>query len=97
MPGSASVPTLTRPATSPFERLGEAAERGRLRHDFARGGQELASRRGKGHPGASALEQGDAERLLERANLGGQGRLADVQPLGRPGQVTQFGDGCEAA
>ena len=97
MSGSASVPDADAPRHVALDRLGETAKRGGLGHDLAGRRQELASCGGQRHPGASALEQRDAERLLERPDLGGQRRLADVQPLGRPGQVTQFGDGCEAA
>ena len=97
MSGSASVPTLTRPDDVAVDRLREAAKGGGLRDDLAGGRKELAPRGGQRHSGASPLEQRDAERLLERADLGGKRRLADVQAFRCPGQVTQFGNGREAA
>ena len=49
------------------------------------------------HPARGAVEQRHPELVLERLDLGAQRRLADVQPLGGPGQVADLGDHREAA
>ena len=54
-----------------------------------RGGQELAARGGQHHAARHALEQRDAELVLERLDLRADRRLADVQPLGGAGQVAR--------
>ena len=46
---------------------------------------------------APPLEQGMAQPLLQLADLYGQGRLRQVQPLRRAGQVAIMGHGPEIA
>ena len=68
-----------------------------LGDDLLRDREQLPPGGGQGHPGAAALEQRHAERLLERPDLRRQRRLADVQLLGGPGQVAQLRHGGESA
>ena len=75
-----------------FHRAGLAVQRRRVGEDF--GGfrkQPLAGGRQR-HSRRTALEELHAELVLQRLDLGAERRLAQVQPLGRPGEVAEFGD-----
>ena len=45
------------------------------------------------HPAVAALEQGEAEEILQLAHLHAQGRLADVAALGGPAEMHLLGHG----
>ena len=80
-----------------FHRAGLAVQRGGVGEDLGRlREQPLAGRRER-HPGRAAFEQLHAELVLERLDLGAQRGLAQVQPLGGPGEMAGFGDGDKAA
>ena len=80
-----------------LDRARAAAQRLRGIEDLLGGGQELAARGRQHHAARDALEQRDAELVLERLDLRAHRGLADVQPLGGARQMTELGDGSEAA
>ena len=53
--------------------------------------QQLLAGGGEDHAARRALEQLQLELRLERLDLPAEGRLADVQALGGPGQMAEFG------
>ena len=66
--------------------LGLLQRAARLRHDLLAG-------LGEEHAALAALEQRDAEFLLEVLHGGGQARLADEAALGGLAEMARFGDG----
>ena len=58
---------------------------------FERERQQLPAGGGEDHAARRALEQLQFEMRLERLDLPAEGRLADVQALGSPGQMAEFG------
>jgi len=59
--------------------------------------EEGAAGVGQGDPAGAPLQQGGAEFLLERLDLGAQGRLAQVEALGGPAEISLLGDRHEVA
>ncbi len=79
------------------DRARMAAQRLRAGDDALGVGQELAPGRRQHHAARRPLEQRDAELVLQRLDLRADGRLADVQLLGGPRQLAEFGDRRKAA
>ena len=94
--GSDTVPTRTRPATSPLKALAWLRSTWAAATTFWASGQQAAPGRRQFHAAGEALEQRDAQFVLERLDLGAQRRLTDVKPVGCAGQVSQLGDRREA-
>ena len=67
------------------------------RATFSASGRSLRPAGRQHHAARDALEQRDAELVLQRLDLRADGRLADVQLLRGARQVTEFGDGGKAA
>ena len=80
-----------------LERAGAAAQRLRGVDHLFGGGQEPAAGGREHHAAGDALEQADAELVLERLDLGADGGLADMQALRGPGEVPELGDRGKAA
>ena len=59
--------------------------------------EKAAARRRQCHSTGRTLEKRHPELLLERLDVAGQRRLAQVQGLGRPGQMAELGDLDEGA
>ncbi len=72
-------------------------QRGRIRQDLGRFREQALAGGCQCHPGRAALEELYAKLVLERLDLRAQCRLAQVQPLGCAGEVTEFGDCRETA
>lgn len=53
--------------------------------------------RGQPHAAASAFEEGDADLVLQLADLAAEGGLGDTQATGGPGEVQFIGDADEVA
>src|SRR5439155_17555273 len=79
-----------------LERLRFGLEGLRGRENLARLVEQPPARRGQRHAGRFPLEQREVELILEGPDLRGKRRLADVQLLGRAGQMARFGDYGEA-
>ena len=68
------------------------------RDDDLRGlGKQSLPGRCKRHAAWRPFEQGDAELVFQRLDLGRQSRLTDMQLFRSAGQMAQFSDGGEAA
>ncbi|CAM2188013.1 conserved hypothetical protein [Burkholderia orbicola] len=65
--------------------------------DVPRVAQEAFAGRGQAHLPAAALEQRDAERVLEQLDLPAERRLGHEEPPGRAAEMQFFGDRDEAA
>lgn len=95
--GSESVPTprFARHAALEGPRLG--LERLACGENLACLGQQALASGGQRHARRGSLKQRQVEFVFERLDLGGQRRLADVQLLGRAGQMARFGNGGETS
>src|SRR5262245_20050050 len=80
-----------------LDRPDPAVERGGVLEQLRGPGEELLAAARQRHPGRIAREELDAELVLERLDLRGQRGLAQMEPLRRPGQVTELGDSDKAS
>jgi hypothetical protein len=74
-----------------------AVQRGDVGQHPRRLRQKAPAGLGQHHSRGAPVEEQHAELVLQRLDLGGEGRLADVQPFGGPREVRKFGDREEAA